>query len=169
MQCLYRGSKQMMKAFMPGAALGWSYVHVAVAAVCVAPTLPVGRDYPPATTAELSLPERSKGAVIGDSIAQRRGSVDLQKLFHEDVQNLGYSGNTPSNVLWRLQRIETPPMWRKVLLIVGVNAGWLDPRCHTVAAAVEADVVDQATWRRMLVSMCSPSFLSRTDSLLHYQ
>lgn len=92
--------------------------------------------------AELGRPEQSEAAVIGDSIAQRWGSVDLRRLFHEDVQNLGYSGDTPWNVLWRLHKIKAQPMWRRVLLIVGVNAAWLDPKCHTVAAAVEADVVE---------------------------
>lgn len=137
-----RDSKQVLKALMLGVALDWIYVHFAIAAGCIAPSLPVGRAYPPAAITELSHREQSEAAVIGDSIAQRWGSVDLQRLFHEDVQNLGYSGDTPWNVLWRLHKIKTPPVWRRVLLIVGVNAAWLDPKCHTVAAAVEADVVE---------------------------
>jgi hypothetical protein len=56
----------------------------------------------------------------------------------DSLENLGVAGDTPGNLLWRLNVIHRR-QWRAILLIVGVNSAWKSRDCD-VASGIEANI-----------------------------
>lgn len=108
---------------------------------CPDPVRPEPRDYPDEALAALRVTDGRTNLLAGDSIAAWWPPASIEHWMGGPVENLGFPGDTPRNVLWRLGRVPVGRPWRRIVLIAGVNAAWNDPTCHDVAAGVEADVL----------------------------